>query len=137
VVRTFLVLASCPTRMTPRPYGIRQDGRGRRRSQGSRLDLPAGRALPCMAQAQAQAHLDRHDHGWIIGAHHLGRLGEAVIPEFRYTHPRPRADVAIRQAVRVPRGEPFEVKIGQRVEVVCWGVMPSGMLRHPLLTPWR
>jgi hypothetical protein len=54
---------------------------------------------------------------------------------FRYTHPRTGADVEIRQAVRVPRGEPLDVKIGERVELVCWGVMPSGMLRHPVLLP--
>ncbi len=48
--------------------------------------------------------------------------------EFSYTHPRTGAEMEICQAIRVPRGEPFEVKTGQRVEVVCWGVMPSGML---------
>ena len=48
---------------------------------------------------------------------------------------RTGADVEIRQAVRVLRGEPLDVKISQRTEVVCWGVMPSGMLRHPLLMP--
>ena len=46
---------------------------------------------------------------------------------------RTGADVEIRQAVRVPRGEPLDVKIGQRAEIVCWGVMPSGMLRHPVV----
>ena len=64
-----------------------------------------------------------------------GDWGEAVMLEFRYTHPRTGADVEIRQAVRVPRGEPLDVKIGERVELVCWGVMPSGMLRHPVLLP--
>jgi hypothetical protein len=54
---------------------------------------------------------------------------------FRSTHPRTGTDVEIRQAVRVPRGEPFDVKIGRCAEIVCWGVMPSGMLRHPLLMP--
>ena len=44
-----------------------------------------------------------------------------------------RADVEIRQAVRVPRDLPFDVRIGERHEMVCWGVMPSGMLRHPVL----
>jgi hypothetical protein len=40
-----------------------------------------------------------------------GDWGEAVMLEFRYTHPRTAADVEIRQAVRVPRGEPLDVKI--------------------------
>jgi hypothetical protein len=65
-----------------------------------------------------------------------GDWGEAVMLEFRYTHPRTGTDVAIRQAVRVPRGEPFDVGIGRRAQLICWGVMPSGMLRHPtLLSP--
>jgi hypothetical protein len=38
--------------------------------------------------------------------------GEAVMLEFSYTHPRTGADMEIRLAVRVPRGEPFDVKIG-------------------------
>jgi hypothetical protein len=52
---------------------------------------------------------------------------------FRYTHPWTGADVEIRHAVRVPRDRPFDLKIGARLAVVCWGVMPSGMLRHPVL----
>jgi len=34
---------------------------------------------------------------------------------FRYTHPRTVADVEIRQAVRVPRDLPFDLKIGANV----------------------
>lgn len=59
--------------------------------------------------------------------------GEAVMLAFRCTHPRTGTDVEIRQAVRVPRGEPLAVQIGQRAELICWGVMSSGMLRHPVL----
>ena len=43
------------------------------------------------------------------------------------------ADVEIRQAVRVPRDLAFDLAIGERVNLLCWGVMPSGMLRHPVL----
>jgi hypothetical protein len=64
-----------------------------------------------------------------------GDWGEAVMLAFRYTHPRTGADVAIRQAVRVPRDLPFALTIDECVTLVCWGVMPSGMLRHPLLMP--
>jgi len=60
-----------------------------------------------------------------------------VMLELRYTHPRAGADVEIRQAVRVPRDLPFDLKIGERVGLVCWGVMPSGMLRHPVLRAER
>ena len=28
------------------------------------------------------------------------------------------------------------LEIGERAELVCWGVMPSGMLRHPLFGRW-
>ena len=62
-----------------------------------------------------------------------GDWGEAAMLAFRYTHPRTGADVAIRQAVRVPRDLPIDLNIGEHVELVCWGVMPSGMLRHPVL----
>ena len=63
----------------------------------------------------------------------LGDWGEAVLLAFRYTHPRTGADVKIRQAVRVPRDLAFDVTIGGRLALVCWGVMQSGMLRHPAL----
>jgi hypothetical protein len=53
--------------------------------------------------------------------------------ELRYTHSRTGADVEIRQAVRVPRDAPFNLRMGEGIALVCWGVMPSGMLRHPLL----
>ena len=28
-------------------------------------------------------------------------------------------------------------RIGERMGLVCWGVMPSGMLRHPVLRAGR
>ena len=62
-----------------------------------------------------------------------GGAGPGLGPELRYTHPRTGADVEIRQAVRVPRDLPFDLRIGEQVQIVCWGVMPSGMLRHPVL----
>ena len=62
-----------------------------------------------------------------------GDWGEAMILAFRYMHPRTGADVDIRQAVRVPRDLPFDVRIGESLALMCWGVMPSGMLRHPVL----
>jgi hypothetical protein len=52
---------------------------------------------------------------------------------FRDTHPRTGADVETRQAVRVPRDLAFDLRIGERRELVCWGVMPAGLLRHPVL----
>ena len=64
-----------------------------------------------------------------------GDWGGAVMLAFRYTHPRTGADVEIRQAVRVSRDLAFDLWIGERMDLVCWGVMPSGMLRHPVLRP--
>ena len=61
-----------------------------------------------------------------------GDWGEAVMLEFAYRHPRTRKRTQIHQAVRIARQQPFELKVGGRASVVCWGVMPSGMLRHPL-----
>jgi hypothetical protein len=52
---------------------------------------------------------------------------------FRYMHPRTGAAVEIRQAVRVPRERPFDLTIGEGLELVCWAVMPSGILQHPVL----
>jgi hypothetical protein len=36
--------------------------------------------------------------------------------------------IEIDQAVRVRRDEVFELRVGARAEVLCWGAMPSGML---------
>jgi hypothetical protein len=64
-----------------------------------------------------------------------GDWGEAAMLAFDYTHPRTGADVEIRQAVRIPRDLPFDLRVGQRLPLVCWGVMPSGLLRHPVVLP--
>ena len=53
--------------------------------------------------------------------------------ELRSMHPHTGADVKIRQDVRVPSDIPFTLKIGERRPLLCWSVMPSGMLRHPVL----
>ena len=65
-----------------------------------------------------------------------GDWGEPVMLKLRYTHPRRGDRTEIRQAVRVARHEPFELKAGKRASLVCWGVMPSGLLRHPLFLGW-
>jgi hypothetical protein len=56
--------------------------------------------------------------------------------ELDYTHPRTCETVAIEQTVRVPRGDAFELRVGARAESLCWGVMPSGSLRHPVFVGW-
>jgi hypothetical protein len=53
-----------------------------------------------------------------------------------YKHPRTGKRIMIERAVRIARDQPFELAVGGRASVVCWGVMPSGMLRHPLFLSW-
>jgi hypothetical protein len=65
-----------------------------------------------------------------------GDWGEAVMQELAYKHPRTGKRVEIRQAVRIARQQPFESKVGARASTVCWGVMPSGMLRDSLFLTW-
>jgi hypothetical protein len=31
----------------------------------------------------------------------------------------------------------MDVQIGQRADLICWGVMPSEMLRHPVVLSGR
>jgi hypothetical protein len=56
--------------------------------------------------------------------------------QLSYAHPRTDEHVGIRQAVCIRRDEPFSLRVGQRAELVCWGLMPSGLLRHPLFLGW-
>ena len=65
-----------------------------------------------------------------------GDWGEAVMLELAYKHPRTGTRTTIKQAVRIARQQPFELNVGARASLVCWGVMPSGMLRHPLFLSW-
>jgi bifunctional non-homologous end joining protein LigD len=66
-----------------------------------------------------------------------GDWGQALMLELRYKHPRDDRTIDIRQGVRVRRdAEVFALHIGQPAELLCWGVMPSGMLRHPLFVRW-
>jgi ATP-dependent DNA ligase len=65
-----------------------------------------------------------------------GDWGDAVMLELAYKHPRTGKLTKIRQAVRIARQQPFELKVDAKASVVCWGVMPSGILRHPLFLGW-
>lgn len=65
-----------------------------------------------------------------------GDWGEAVMLELAYKHPRTGKRAQISQAVRIARDQPFDLQLNGRPSVVCWGVMPSGMLRHPLFLGW-
>ena len=65
-----------------------------------------------------------------------GDWGLAVILDIAYKHPRDGKLIQICQAIRIRRDEPFTLHPGDRADLVCWGVMPSGMLRHPLFVRW-
>src|SRR5688500_1653715 len=72
-------------------------------------------------------------YGRIIRPNHLGRLGrgrDAAVPPHPPHGPAPRSRSA--GPCACPRDLPFDLRIGARLELVCWGVMPSGMLRHPV-----
>jgi len=56
--------------------------------------------------------------------------------ELEYKHARTDKRTRIRQVVRIARHEPFELKVGAPASLVCWGIMPSGMLRHPRFLRW-
>ena len=60
----------------------------------------------------------------------------AVMLDLAYTHPQDGKVVEIRQAIRIRRDETFTLHVAEGTELVCWGVMPSGMLRHPLFVRW-
>jgi len=101
-------------------------------AQGADLSVPALRS-PAWLKLKPKLTLEVAATGGSAARMRWGDWGEAVMLAFRYTHPRTGAPVEIRQAVRVPRDLPFDVTREARLAVVCWGVMPSGILRHPLL----
>ena len=59
-----------------------------------------------------------------------GDWGWAARVQLAYTHPRTGAPTTIEELVRVRPGR-LGVAAG-RGRVVCWGVLPSGRLRHPV-----
>jgi bifunctional non-homologous end joining protein LigD len=54
---------------------VGRHGRRGDRPEGSAFDLPPGRPVSRLAEAQAEAHPDGHGDRWISGASHLGGLG--------------------------------------------------------------
>jgi sulfite exporter TauE/SafE len=56
--------------------------------------------------------------------------------DLAYKHPRTGKRIAIKQALRIARQQPFELKVGARASVVGWGVMPCGLLRHHCFLRW-
>lgn len=54
-----------------------------------------------------------------------GDWGEAVMLALAYEHPRSKQTVQIRQALRIARDQPFELRTGGHAELVCWSVRCS------------
>jgi ATP dependent DNA ligase domain len=64
-----------------------------------------------------------------------GDWGRACVKVFVYRDPRSGEQVTVEQAIRVPQPEEWTPRQGP-AEVRCWGVLRSGLLRHPvLITP--
>jgi bifunctional non-homologous end joining protein LigD len=64
-----------------------------------------------------------------------GDWGRAAVMAFAYRDPRSCDQINVEQAVRVPQAADWAPRLGP-AEVLCWGVLRSGLLRHPvLITP--
>ena len=59
---------------------------------------------------------------------HLPALRVTSSPGMRFGYTKPSAFGV---------DEPFTLSVGERGELVCCGVIPSGMLRYPLFLRWR
>jgi ATP-dependent DNA ligase len=62
-----------------------------------------------------------------------GDGGRAARLGLRYRHPRSGATTTIGELVRVPAPDTFELHKGAWISLPCWGILPSGRLRHPIL----
>jgi hypothetical protein len=57
--------------------------------------------------------------------------GHAAKVRLAYTHPRTGALTTIDELVRVTDPEGWALHLSE-ADVLCWGVQPSGRLRHPV-----
>ena len=64
-----------------------------------------------------------------------GNWGWAARVQLAYTHPRTGAITTIGELVRVTEPETWKLRRGA-AHVLCWSVMPSGRLRHPMWVGW-
>jgi bifunctional non-homologous end joining protein LigD len=60
-----------------------------------------------------------------------GDWGWAARVKLAYTHPRTGAATTIDELVRVTDSEGWTLRLGE-ADVLCWGILPSGRLRHPV-----
>ena len=103
----------------------------------SRLGSEPYVAEPKLDGQRAQVHVTRGRAVHVYSQpRRVGDWGVASRLDLAYRHPRTSVLIDNRQAVRVPRGDDFTARTGAHAELVCWGIMPSGMLRHPLFVRW-
>lgn len=55
---------------------------------------------------------------------------------FAYRDPRTAERVTVEQAVRLPGAGDWTPRVGP-AEILCWGMLRSGRLRHPVFVGWR
>jgi ATP-dependent DNA ligase len=60
-----------------------------------------------------------------------GDWGWAAKVQLAYTHPRTGALTTIDELVRVTDPDGWKLRLGE-ADVLCWGILPSGRLRHPV-----
>ena len=65
-----------------------------------------------------------------------GDWGWAARVQLAYTHPRTGALTTIEELVRVTDPDGWALRLGE-ADVLCWGVLPSGRLRHPVFVSVR
>jgi hypothetical protein len=63
-----------------------------------------------------------------------GDWGHAARVRLAYAHPRTGVLKTIEELVRVTDPEGWALQLGP-ADVLCWGVLPSGRLRHPVFVP--
>jgi hypothetical protein len=59
-----------------------------------------------------------------------GDWGQACVMALAYRDPLSGQVVTVEQAVRVPHADDWTPRTGP-AEILCWGVLRSGLLRHP------
>ena len=64
-----------------------------------------------------------------------GDWGWAVRLTLTYPHPLTGAPTTVEELARVREPDIFQLKRGP-ASVLCWGVLPSGRLRHPGFLGW-
>jgi ATP-dependent DNA ligase len=96
---------------------VGQGGEGIVLKERTSLYRPGVRSPPWL-KLKPKLSLDVFVTGGSTDRIRWGDWGDVVMLAFRYTHPRTGAEIEIRQAVRVSRDLPFDLKNGERAALV-------------------